>query len=80
MLEFENTGKTEDRQALSVDRPILSLVTQDTQYMMRNLIIWIIAVFIQNSPPYVCMSNLLDVLGAEQGFVLEGSGVPLLLT
>lgn len=74
MLEIENTGKTEGQQAVSVARPVLSLVTQDIQYMMRNIIIWIIAVFIQSPPPYVCVPNSLAVFGPEQVFVLEGFG------
>lgn len=75
MLEW----KIEEKQKVSdqsVARAVL-LLTQNIEYTMRNTIIRIIAVSIQNQPP-LCRSNSLGVFGPEQGFVLRGSGVPLL--
>lgn len=78
MLEIEQTGETEGQRPLSVARHVLSLVTQDVQCIMRNIIIWVIAVFIQtplpDPHPRVCLSNSLAVFGSEQGSVLQGSG------
>ena len=78
MLEIENTGKTEGQQAVSVARPALSLVTRDIQHMMRNIIIWIIAVLhpkpAPSPPPLSVCLTLWLFFGPEQVFVLEGFG------
>lgn len=46
--------KTEGQQPLTVAKTALSLVTQDIQYMMRNILIRIIAVFIF-TPHSLCL-------------------------
>lgn len=73
-IDAANTRKTEGQEPLSVSRPVYSLVIQDKRYMIRNIIIWKIAVFIQNTSPYVCMSKSLAGFGPEQ---VLGPEVPL---
>lgn len=70
MLNIKNTGKTESQQP---PRVTVTSYTGHAAYMTRNIIIWIIAVFIQNTPLHVCIFNSLAIICPEQGFVLKGS-------
>ena len=83
MLEIEQTGETEGQRPLSVARHVLSLVTQDVQCIMRNIVIWVIAVFIQTPlptpiPVSVCLTHWL-FLAQNRVLSSRGPGVPLLL-